>query len=117
MEDNYFHAVLEASKSVAERIREMTGLQNDGAELFDLAFAINHPLLALSRLESESQKSEQKGFGTFLKGIFGVFRNPHAHAPKIVWPMDENDAVDLLTMVSYAHRKLDRCIRTPFSPR
>ena len=46
VQDNYFHAVLEAAKSIAERIRQMTGLTTDGAELFDEAFSIAHPLLA-----------------------------------------------------------------------
>ncbi|YCI06606.1 TIGR02391 family protein (plasmid) [Ensifer sp. D2-11] len=33
--DNYFHAVLEAVKSVAEKIRQRTGLVDDGAVLVD----------------------------------------------------------------------------------
>ena len=32
-----------------------------------------------------------------LKGMFGTFRNVTAHAPKIAWPIDEQDALDLLT--------------------
>ncbi len=117
IQDNYFHAVLEAAKSVAERVRNMTGLTTDGATLFDEAFSVAHPLLALNNLETDSEKSEQKGFVNLLKGIFGVFRNPHAHAPKVVWNLDEQDAIDLLTMVSYVHRKLDGCTRTPFKAR
>lgn len=117
MQDNYFHAVLEAAKSVAERVRNLTGLTTDGAILFDEAFSIKHPLLALNKLETDSEQSEQKGFVNLLKGIFGAFRNPHAHAPKTVWPLDEQDAIDLLNMVSYVHRKLDRCIRTPYEVR
>ena len=114
IKDNYFHAVLEAAKSIAERIRKMTGLNNDGSELFDKAFSVKYPLLALNNLQTDSEKSEQKGFVNLLKGIFGAFRNPHAHAPKVVWPLSEQDAIDLLTMVSYVHRKLDKSIRTPY---
>ncbi len=117
IQNNYFHAVLEATKGIAERIRSMTGLTADGAALFDEAFAISHPLLALSKLETESEQSEQKGFVNLLKGIFGAFRNPHAHTPKVVWKLEEKDAIDLLTMVSYVHRKLDACVRTPFAPK
>ena len=117
MQDNYFHAVLEASKSVAERVRRDTGLGTDGAALFDEAFSVQYPLLAMNKLHTESEQSEQKGFINFLKGIFGLFRNPHAHTAKIVWSLDEHDALDLLVMVSYAHRKLDKCFRTPFQIR
>jgi hypothetical protein len=35
--DNYFHAVFEAAKSIAEKLRQRTGLQSDGAQLVDEA--------------------------------------------------------------------------------
>jgi uncharacterized protein (TIGR02391 family) len=46
-----------------------------------------------------------------LKGVFGTFRNVTAHAPKIHWTIEEQDALDLLTMVSYLHRRLDRAVK------
>lgn len=33
--DNYFHAVLEATKSIADKLREKSGLSTDGAQLVD----------------------------------------------------------------------------------
>lgn len=42
-----------------------------------------------------------------LIGLFGAVRNPLAHAPKTNWPMSEQDALDILTLVSLIHRKLD----------
>jgi uncharacterized protein (TIGR02391 family) len=105
--ENYFHAVLEATKGIAERIRKLSGLGSDGADLVNEAFAIKNPVLALNPLVTESEKSEQKGFTNLLIGVFGTVRNPLAHAPKIVWPMPEQDALDILTLVSFVHRKLD----------
>jgi uncharacterized protein (TIGR02391 family) len=110
--DNYFHAVFEATKSVADRIRSISGLSGDGAELIDIAFSIKNPILAINTLQTETERSEQTGFGMLLKGIFGTFRNVTAHAPKIKWQMQEEDALDLLSMVSFAHRKLDRTVVT-----
>lgn len=112
LDDNYFHAVFEATKSVADKIRSKTGLLSDGAELVGEAFSIKLPLLALSKLISETEKSEQKGFANLLKGIFGTFRNTTAHAPKIMWTITEQDALDLLTMASYTHRRLDNAYIT-----
>ena len=107
--DNYFHAVFEATKSVADKIRKITGLQSDGASLVDEAFSFKEiPHLALNSLQSESEKSEQKGFMNFLKGLFGTFRNTTAHAPKITWQIAEIDALDILSMVSLIHRRLDK---------
>jgi len=39
LDENYFHAVFEAIKGVAERIRTLSGLTGDGAELVNKAFA------------------------------------------------------------------------------
>ncbi len=109
--NNYFHAVFEATKSVAEKIRSKTGLTTDGAALVDEAFSFKSvPHLALNTLQTESEKSEQKGFMNLLKGLFGTFRNITAHAPKIMWSIEEEDALDILSLVSLVHRRLDKAI-------
>ena len=107
LEENYFHAVLEAIKGVANRIRELSGLTSDGAELINRSFSIKTPILAINSLSTETEQSEQKGFGNILIGIFGAIRNPTAHAPKISWPITERDALDIFSMISFIHRKLD----------
>src|SRR5258708_6426409 len=48
LQENYFHAVFEATKSVAQKIRDKTGLTGDGADLADAAFALKSPLLAIN---------------------------------------------------------------------
>ncbi|MFC6671122.1 TIGR02391 family protein [Marinobacterium aestuariivivens] len=110
--DNYFHAVFEATKSIADKIRNKTGLTLDGAALVDEAFSFKGkvPHLALSSLETESQQSEQKGFCNLLKGVFGTFRNTAAHSPKITWKIEEQDALDILSTISLIHRRLDDAI-------
>lgn len=110
--DNYFHAVFEATKSIAEKIRIKTDLTTDGSELVDQAFSYRGkiPYLALNNLTSESHESEQKGFMNLLKGVFGTFRNTTAHAPKIAWENNEQDALDILSMISLIHRKLDKAV-------
>jgi uncharacterized protein (TIGR02391 family) len=112
LQENYFHAVFEATKSIADRIREMTELAEDGAILVDRAFNTDHPLLAINSLRTETEISEQKGFTHLLKGVFGMFRNVTAHAPKIKWIILEDDALDLLALVSLTHKKLDKTVRT-----
>lgn len=112
VDENYFHAVLEAIKGVAERIRSLSALTTDGAELVNTAFSIKAPILAINSLKTETEVSEQKGFGNILVGLFGAMRNPTAHAPKITWPMTEQDALDILSLVSFVHRKLDGTVKT-----
>lgn len=111
MQDNYFHAVFEASKGLAQRIRDMSGIQGDGATLVDQVFSIDRPVLAMNSLRTETEKSEHKGFALLLKGCFGAVRNPLAHEPKLLW-QGEEDAADYLSLISLLHRKLDDCVRT-----
>jgi len=111
LHDNYFHAVFEAVKGLAQRIRDMSGIQADGAPLVDQVFAIDKPLLAINTLQTETEKSEHKGFAALLKGCFAAVRNPLAHEPKILW-QGEDDAADYLSLISLLHRKLDDAVPT-----
>lgn len=115
MRQDYFYTVLEAAKSVAEKIRQKGGLTSDGAQLVDEAFGIprkGHPLLAFNSLQTDSEKSEHRGLANLMKGLFGAFRNPTAHQPEHTWHVSEQDAVDLLTIASLIHRRLDNAVRT-----
>ena len=105
--DNYFHAVLEAAKSIADKLRAKTGLTEDGVELVDKALSGNFPLVCINSLTTKSERSEQTGFATLIKGTFGMFRNPTAHEARILWNMTKEDAEDLLTLASLIHRRLD----------
>ena len=107
LQENYFHAVFEATKSVAQKIRDKTGLTGDGAEIVDVTFKTSSPLLAINTLRTEIEQSEQRGFANLLRGMFGTFRNVTAHAPKMTWKIKEEDALDLLSLISYLHRRLD----------
>lgn len=111
MRDDYFDAVFEASKGLAQRIREMSGVHLDGAALVDAVFAIDRPVLALNSLQTETERSEHKGFAALLKGCFGAIRNPLAHEPKILWD-GEDDAADYFSLISLLHRRLDSCVPT-----
>lgn len=105
--DNYFHAVLEASKSVAEKLRVKANVTGDGAALVDQTLLGDIPKIKINRFISESEKSEQKGFANLVKGVFAMFRNPTAHEPRILWKVTKEDAEDLLSLLSLMHRRLD----------
>ncbi len=114
LQDNYFHAVFEATKSVADKIRTLSGLNGDGSELVQEAFNVKKPMLQINNLTTDTELSEQKGFSNLLTGFFGMFRNVTAHAPKITWVIEENDALDMMSMASLMHRKLDAAKRVRY---
>ncbi|WP_347341709.1 TIGR02391 family protein [Bradyrhizobium uaiense] len=111
--ENYFHAVQEAVKSVADKMRSRSGLTDDGAGLVDRVLGGEPPLLAINSRSSVSERSEQSGFANLVRGTFGMFRNPTAHEARLHWTMSKEDAEDLLTIVSLIHRRLDRATMPP----
>ena len=115
LQDNFFHAVLEATKSVSEKIRIKSGLKGDAGELATKALSSGQagmPFLAFNMLSNDTEKSEQSGLMNLFVGMFGAFRNTTAHGAKISWNITEHDALDLLTLVSLLHRRLDASIVT-----
>ena len=118
VEGDYFravHAVFEATKSVAEKLREKAGLDSDGSTLVDEVLGMGKagtPRLAFNSLRTESECSEHKGLMNLIKGVFGAFRNTTAHAPRIHWEVTQQDALDILTTISLIHRRLDSAVRT-----
>lgn len=116
LQDNHFHAVFEATKGVAQRIREKTNLDLDGAELVQKAFSINKPLLVFNTLQTEQERNDHKGFSNLLIGFFGAVRNPHAHVPKILWEGEE-EAADYLTLASLLMLKIEHATVVPYSNR
>jgi uncharacterized protein (TIGR02391 family) len=115
-DENYFHAVFEASKSLADEIRRRTGRTEDGASLINIVFELGqrgHPLLALNTMSTDTERSRHHGLAQSLRGVFASLRNPAAHTPKIHSTLTEQDAIDELCHMSYLHRRLDECHEVP----
>lgn len=103
------HAVFEACKGLFARIRQLSLINTDGIRLVEYVF--NHPILVINSYKSKQEKDEQKGFEAILEGLCNMFRNPEAHQPKIEWPVSEQDALEILSLISYCHRRLDNAKR------
>jgi uncharacterized protein (TIGR02391 family) len=109
MQQNYFHAVLEAAKSVADKLRSLTQVTGDGSPLVDATCSLSSgPRIAFNNLAADWERSEQTGVATLMKGLFSTFRNPAAHAPRVLWATSRSDALDMLTLASMLHRRLDK---------
>lgn len=106
LQNNYFHSVLEANKGLFQRIRDLSGIKTDGSALIEQVFSTS-PILIINDYQSSSEKNEHNGFCNLLKGLCAMFRNPTAHEPKIDWEITEQDALEILGIISYCHRRLD----------
>ena len=97
---------MEANKGLFQRIRDISGVETDGNALIEQVFS-NNPVVIINNFTTSSEKSEHTGFCNLLKGLCSMFRNPLAHEPKVEWPMTEQDALEILSIISYCHRRLD----------
>lgn len=116
LQKDYYDTVFEAAKGLAERVRQITGLTTDGGTLFQTALSKNDPYLFFNSMQTDSEKSEFTGLKELLEAIFHLVRNPAAHTPKINWKVDEGKALDILTLISFAHKYLDECHKMPRKP-
>lgn len=106
----HFHACLEATKSIFDRLRTMTGLSGDGAALVDAALSLGKsgtPALAINALRTQTERDEQTGLANLIKGLGGLYRNPTAHDPRLNRTLSEGELLEVLTIVSMVHRRLD----------
>jgi uncharacterized protein (TIGR02391 family) len=110
---DYYDAVFEATKGLAERVRQLSGLTEDGGRLFQKAFSSKDPYVFINSMKTEHEKNEFIGLGKLLEAITNLLRNPAAHTPKINWKTDETKALDALTLISIAHKYLDECRQIP----
>lgn len=108
LQENYFHSVFEGVKSVAQRLRDLSGVHADGNKLVEIVLSPNQPLLKINAFLTDTDRSEHIGLLNTIKGLFGIIRNPTAHVPKIKFKIEEEEALDIMTIVSFVHKKLDR---------
>lgn len=107
---NAFHAMLEAAKSVFDKLRDRTGLTGDGATLGDAALALGRsgsPRLAINDLATQTERDEQTGLASVIKGLAAMYRNPVAHDPRLRRTITDDELLEFLTMLSMVHRRLD----------
>ena len=117
LKENYFHAILEITKSVGERLREISGLRSDGAILVNDCFGLGKDMksmLAFNMLKNESEESEHKGFSNFCKGFFSMYRNPKAHNPKVLEYTQLSEMIEVLIVATIIHNRLDNTFKTGY---
>lgn len=50
-----------------------------------------------------------QGWKEMLSGITHMVRNVTAHELKIKWIVNEQDAIDIFTTISFLHKQWDEC--------
>lgn len=108
---HYKNAILAAMLYITKSIREKSGLDLDGANLISQAFGGEIPKLRINKLQTQSERDEQKGFQQLLLGLYSAVRNPRAHGD-----FDDNkeSADAIIYFINYIITKID-IAKTPFT--
>jgi uncharacterized protein (TIGR02391 family) len=107
---NYSGAVVDSIHFVTELIRDRTGLDGDGQELVGKAVGGQNPLLKVNKLQTESERNEQKGVHNLLIGLYQGIRNPRSHG-KYADTVDDADSIILF--INFLLKMIDRA-KAPF---
>lgn len=104
----YSEAVENAYKLLDERIQKLSKLDLSGTPLMERVFSPSDPILPLSELTTESQKSEQKGYHRLFAGSMLGIRNPCAHTNN--WIDDPKIALEVIIFCQHLLAKANAAV-------
>ena len=105
---NYFHAVFEATKVYNSLVKSKARSTDDGENLMLKEWSPNKGVLKITLSSSETDTNFQDGVKFLSAGLMRAVRNPTAHEPALDWPINEQDATDILSLVSFLLRQYDK---------
>lgn len=76
---NYSHAIVDAMHYLSNVLRDKTGVDGDGKSLVGQALGGDSPRLRINKLQTETEKNEQQGIESILRGMYQAIRNPRSH--------------------------------------
>ncbi len=109
-QENYFHAVFESSKAYNRDVKTKSLSSKDGQPLMLSVWGAETGVLKVTPCESQTDKDFQDGIKFIAGGIMSAIRNPTAHEPAITWPIDKQDCLDILSLISFLYRQLDKSV-------
>ena len=105
---DYFKAVNECCKAFENYVSKKSGLQESGSRLMGKALSGNGKL-RLNSYITETEKNQQDGLRTLCLGLVQKIRNPMSHETQHTLHMDKQDALDILGLISYLYKEIDKC--------
>lgn len=76
---NYSPAIVDAMHYLSNVLREKTGVDGDGKSLVGQALGGDSPRLRINKLQTDTERNEQQGIESILRGMYQAIRNPRSH--------------------------------------
>ena len=108
---DYIRAAQEGVKLYEKNVKAKSFIDKIGVELMSKSFGPELQPLKVSDNITDTDKNIEKGQQHMSMGLMAGFRNPSMHEPKDhIYPAiyDDADCLDLLSMMSYLFKKLDK---------
>lgn len=109
LEGRYFHSVFECCKAFDKYVGEKSKVAKHGSDLMSAALSLKGPL-KLNTQTTETERNEQEGLMHLCMGLMRAIRNPESHEPELDWPITREDALDILSLISFLYRQIDGVI-------
>lgn len=104
---HYAQATFEAFKLIDNQVKVASGIEETGFSLMMAAFNETNPIARLNRLNTMSDRDEQRGFRYMFAGSMAGIRNPRGHDNRAD-PIDL--CLDHLSVASVLLRAFDQRI-------
>lgn len=109
LEGRHFHAVFECCKAFDKYVREKSKFDKHGYELMSATLSLKGSL-KLNSQQTETERNEQEGIMHLCMGLMRAIRNPESHEPELDWPITREDALDILSLISFLYRQVDKAV-------
>lgn len=110
LQGHYFHAVFEATKAYNNAVKEKSQSSKDGQPLMLEVWGADKGVLKVTPCRSDTDRNVQDGIKFLSAGLMQAIRNPHAHETALDWPISKEDAMDILSFISFLWRQLDKAV-------
>lgn len=107
----YFVYLTEATKVLLEKVKSKSNVNVDSPAIAEQVFAFpwkGEPVLAFNQFETDSDRSEQFSLMVLLKAMFLIVQDEQSGKYRHGWKLSQDDALDLLTVLSFFHKKIDK---------
>lgn len=109
LQQNYFYSVFESAKAFNNCVKSKSKSDRDGQDLMMSVFSLNG-VVKLNTGITDTEKSVQDGVKFLTSGLMRAVRNPTAHEPALDWPINKQECLDFLSMISFLFHLLDKSV-------
>lgn len=110
LQGHYSSAVFESAKAYNNAVKKKAMSSKDGQPLMLEVWGADKGVLKVTPCQSETDRNVQDGIKFLSAGLMQAIRNPHAHETALDWPISKDDAMDILSFISYLWRQLDKSV-------